>query len=84
VYNFLFRVEVANMKIDPRRLWAILMQVEAIAVDVRPLQNEELNTALEHAREELVKAANILEKQHGMYLQIPHDYKPPWLKLGDK
>jgi hypothetical protein len=84
VYNFSFIAEVADMNIDARRLWAILMQLEAMADDVRPLHDEELNTALEHARKELIKAANIQGKQYGMYLQLPHDYKPPWLKLSDK
>jgi hypothetical protein len=64
------------MAVDPRRLAAIQIQLDALAHEVREHDDSEADAALEHAQRALRDAHAKLEGR-GLYLQLPPDYKPP-------
>ena len=64
------------MPIDPRRVAALRIQLDALAHEARGHDDSELSAALRHARDGLTRSHQILEKR-GLYLQLPDDYEPP-------
>ena len=70
-------------KLDPRHLAALRVQLDAIADQARQTDDPHLDEALEQARQALARSADILHRR-GLFLQVPHDYKPPPGICSDK
>jgi hypothetical protein len=69
------------MKIDPRRLAAFQIQLDALIHEAKEAEDPEIEAALEKARAALSKTSGLL-RQRGLFLQIPHGYKtPPELEI---
>jgi hypothetical protein len=62
--------------IDPRRLAAIEVQLDALVHEARAADDSELNAAPEGVRKALKKSDGIL-RERSLYIQVPSDYKPP-------
>jgi hypothetical protein len=62
------------MAIDPRRLAAIRIQLDAVAHELR--NDDEAREAVDRAQEALRRTHETLERRE-LYMQVPDDYKPP-------
>jgi hypothetical protein len=69
-------LRIAIMKIDPRRLTAFQIQLDALIHEAKKAKDSEIDAALEKTRVALSKTSDLL-KQRGLFLQIPHGYKTP-------
>jgi hypothetical protein len=63
-------------KIDPRRVGAIHLQLDALKAEAKARGRDDLANALKPAFEALQKYQDMLEAE-ALYLQLPDDYKPP-------
>ena len=64
------------MAIDPRRVAAIQVQLDALAHEAREHPDPEVHRALHTARA-AVREAHAVLADRGLYLQIPDGYEPP-------
>jgi hypothetical protein len=65
-----------DIKIDPRRLAALQLEIDALALEVERLNDTALNDALNKAGQSLIESARILAARTS-FLTIPPDYVPP-------
>jgi hypothetical protein len=70
-------------KLDPRNIAALRVQLDALADQAKHTEDPHLNEALDEARNALARSADILHRR-GLFLQVPHDYKPPPGIFSDK
>ena len=64
------------MEIDPRRVAAIQVQIDALAHDTRDHPDPEVHRAIHTAKAAISKAHAVLAER-GLFLQIPDGYEPP-------
>jgi hypothetical protein len=68
------------MPIDPRQIAALQIQIDAMADALAQDGDRELTAALDQLRKALNAMHKIVDKR-GLYLTLPHDYKPPYVYL---
>jgi hypothetical protein len=76
VISLLYFLGLQIMALDPRRLAALRMQLDALAHEVKSAGNPDVHAAFDEAHKALFQLSELLERRN-IFFQVPKDYKPP-------